>query len=247
MGLTDIAPDAPTWGWLGGSFDPPHLGHLALAHAAKLALALDRIQLMPTGQSWQKQAEQASSAIRRADNTQRLTMLNCLIANADRSYFDIDTREIERFEASKQPTYSIDTVKDLALEHPEKRRVMILGADQLRNLASWKHYDQLLDYVHLAVTTRPGFGLQDLPIAVEALVQAHGCDHLPRNSHGRIVFFSMSPVPISSTMLRAEFAAAASLPKDRIGENLESATLERFLGRPLLDYIRDQGLYCPSK
>ncbi|MBM3339921.1 MAG: nicotinate-nicotinamide nucleotide adenylyltransferase, partial [Betaproteobacteria bacterium] len=51
MGLTDIAPDAPTWGWLGGSFDPPHLGHLALAHAAKLALALDRIQLMPTGQS----------------------------------------------------------------------------------------------------------------------------------------------------------------------------------------------------
>lgn len=210
-----------------------------------LALGLDQLRFMPTGQSWQKQIEQARSSLQRADKTQRLAMMSCLLSMIDRSRFDIDTREIERFERSGEPTYSIDTVKELARDHPDKRRVMILGADQLRNLSSWRDYDRLLDHVHLAVTTRPGFGLQDLPAPVEKLVQQYGCDHLPWTSHGQIVFFAMSPVPTSSTMLRQEFALSATLPEDRVGEKVESAALERYLGKPLLDYIREQGLYRP--
>jgi nicotinate-nucleotide adenylyltransferase len=210
-----------------------------------LALGLDQLRFMPTGQSWQKQSEQAKSSLYRADQNQRLTMLGHLISTTDRSRFDIDTREIERFERSGEPTYSTDTVRELARDHADKRRVLILGADQLRNLASWKHYDRLLDCVHLAVTTRPGFGLQDLPEPVERLVQQHGCDHLPRVSHGHIVFFAMSPVPTSSTVLRQAFAVLAKQPEDSAVEKIESAALERYLGKPLLDYIHEQGLYRP--
>ena len=79
-----------------------------------LALGLDQLRFMPTGQSWQKQIEQARSSLQRADKTQRLAMLSCLLSMIDRSRFDIDTREIERFERSGEPTYSIDTVKELA-------------------------------------------------------------------------------------------------------------------------------------
>lgn len=245
MGLTRLAVGSPSWGWLGGSFDPPHLGHLALGHAAKLALELDQLRFMPTGQSWQKQSEKLNSLQYRPNTAQRLAMLSSLLSTSDRSFFDIDDREIRRYEVSEQPTYTIDTVKELARDHPDKRRVMIIGADQLRNLPSWKHYDALLDYVHLAVTSRPGFGLQDLPQAVEQLVQQFGCDHLPWKSHGHIVFFSMSPVPISSTQLRRELATWTSLSEPRLGAHAEAQALKGFLGAPLLDYIRQHGLYRP--
>ena len=246
MGLTRLDYDSPSWGWLGGSFDPPHQGHLALAHAAKLALGLDQLRFMPTGQSWQKQSEQADSRQKRPDTQQRLEMLKRLIPLEDRAHFDIDTREIERFAATHTPTYTIDTLKELERQHADKRRILILGADQLRNLASWKSYQELLNHTHLAVTTRPGFGLQDLPAPVEALVRDFGSDSLPWTSHGRIVFFAMSPVPMSSTLLRTELAAVQTLSADRLGASFEAATLERFLGKPLLDYILDQGLYRPA-
>ena len=246
MGLTQLTPDSATWGWLGGSFDAPHQGHLALAHAAKLALGLNRLRFMPTGQSWQKQSERAESGQRRPSTLQRLEMLKRLIPENERSFFDIDMREVERYASNPAPTYTIDTVQELAYQHPDKRRVLILGADQLRNLASWKSYEALLNYVHLAVTTRPGFGLQDLPDPVEALVRNFGSDSLPWSSHGRIVFFSMSPVPMSSTLLRMELASVMWQPETRAGARVEALTLERFLGKPLLDYILEQELYRPS-
>jgi len=246
LGLTRLAdPQVASWAWLGGSFDPPHLGHLALAHAAKLALGLDRLSFLPTGQSWQKQATRASSPLRQPSAAQRVAMLEHLIPRVDRSVFTIDTREIERFEKTKQATFSIDTVRELALQYPHERRVLILGADQLRNLASWKSYDALLDYVHLAVTTRPGFGLRDLPEPVDELVRRYGRDSLPSSKQGHIVFFSMSPVPISSTLLRQELALWLAQTQGRATTGTEWATLERFLGKALLDYIEEHRLYGP--
>jgi nicotinic acid mononucleotide adenylyltransferase len=99
--------------------------------------------------------------------------------------------------------------------------------------------------VHLGVTGRPGFGLQDLPETVEQLVQQFGCDHLPWKSHGHIVFFSMSPVPISSTLLRRELATWTTLSEPRLGAHVEAQALRGFLGEPLLDYIKQHGLYRP--
>jgi len=189
--------------------------------------------MMPTGMSWQKaHAGAVPGAVPGATPAQRMRMLACLIPDADRDWLAIDPREVRRFEADAQPTYTIDTLCELARDYPGTRRVLVIGADQLRNLATWKDYHRLLEHAHLAVTTRPGAGLHQLPAAVEELLRSHGRDHLGEDTAGSIVVFAMPPVPVSSTDLRRDLA------RDR-------APVE-FLGRVLLDYIREEGLYRGS-
>jgi len=214
---------------VGGSFDPPHLGHLALARSARVALGLDRVWMMPTGMSWQKAQTRDEAS---ASPAQRLAMLERLIPDPERAWLDVDPREVRRFAADAQPTYTIDTLRELAQEYPDTRRVLILGADQLRNLATWKDYEGLLNHAHLAVTTRPGFGLRQLPPVVEGLLRDYGSDHLGACTSGSIVIFAMPPVPVSSTDLRRDLAR-------------NTAPVE-FLGAALLDYIREEGLYRGS-
>jgi len=182
--------------------------------------------MMPTGMSWQKAQ---SRVVAQATPAQRLEMLERLIPKQEGDWLGIDPREVKRFETDAQATYTIDTLRELATEYPQTRRVLIIGADQLRNLATWKEHEKLLDHAHLAVTTRPGFGLQELPPAIDALLRDYGSDHLGEGAAGSIVIFAMPPVPVSSTDLRRDLAR-------------NQAPVE-FLGTVLLDYIREAGLY----
>lgn len=192
-------------GLLGGSFDPIHVGHLALARAAQQGLALDGIVFMPTGQSWQKTHQRTAPR-------HRLAMTRIAIGNAARpqDQWRVDDREVLR----DGPTYTIDTLIELRAELTASTAIVLLmGSDQLRNLATWHRYEELLSYCHIAATRREQIALADFPAPVEALLATHGRDALSNHPSGNIVFFRMPAVPVSSTRLRAGLAAGESFPE----------------------------------
>lgn len=182
-------------GLLGGTFDPIHIGHLALARAACEALRLDEMRLIPTGRSWQKDGATASSE-------QRLEMAR--LAIGDTPGWSVDDRELRRV----GPTYTVDTLRELRVETgPDSALVLVLGSDQLHNLATWHRYRELLTFAHIAATQRGMRRLAEFEPEVEALLVAHGRDALPDDeAAGSIVFFRMPPVPVSATALRAAFS-----------------------------------------
>lgn len=209
-------------GLLGGSFDPIHVGHLALARAAQTALNLSGLIFMPTGQSWQK-------AHQRTPGRHRLAMVQAAIESARGAELGwrADDREVLR----DGPTYTVDTLADLRAElAPETPLVLLMGSDQLLNLATWHRYQELLDYCHIAVTQREQIRLQDFPAPVEALLASHGRDALSDRPAGEIVFFRMPAVPVSSTRLRAGLAAGESFPEllpQGVGEYIDQHRIYR--------------------
>jgi nicotinate-nucleotide adenylyltransferase len=207
-------------GVLGGTFDPIHVGHIALARSAQVALGFDEIRFLPTGISWQK-SDTATPA------SDRLEMVR--LAVAGRPGFVVDDREVRRAGNS----YTVDTLQELRREVGDHAMlVLLLGSDQLRNLATWHRYRELLQHAHIAVTRRERVSLARLPEAVEALVEEHGCDALPDRPGGSIVFFGMPFVPVSATRLREQL-----LEGDRPAELLPGV---------VLDYIDRHGLYRPA-
>jgi nicotinate-nucleotide adenylyltransferase len=206
-------------GLLGGTFDPIHIGHLALARSARTALALDETRLIPTGRSWQKDAARATSA-------QRLEMARLAVASLPPDEgFMVDDREVRR----DGPTYTIDTLIALRTEVGDAALVLVMGSDQFRNLPSWHRWAELLDHAHIATTRRERIGLEDLPGPLEALVARCGRDALADAPSGSIVFFTMPPVPVSATALRAQLGRG-----EKPSELLPPA---------VLDYIGSQSLY----
>jgi nicotinate-nucleotide adenylyltransferase len=143
----------------GGSFDPPHNAHLALArHALTLA---DEVRWIPAGQPWQK-----SRAMTPA--THREAMVRAAIA--DETRFELDRRELLRPGAS----YTLDTVRELQQEQPGRDWLLLIGADQYANLHTWRDWPELLARVTLAVARRPG-----VTVAPDAAVAAHPHTMLP--------------------------------------------------------------------
>ena len=182
-------------GFVGGTFDPPHVGHLALARAARDAYALDEVRLVPTGRSWQKAAAGASSP-------QRLEMTRLMLRDLPASErLAVDDREVRR----DGPTYTVDTLRELRAElGPEPALVWVIGSDQLRNLHTWHRWRELFEHGHVAVTQRERVPLSDLPAEVEAELAARGRPALPDAPSGAIVLFTMPPVAVSATALRAQ-------------------------------------------
>lgn len=213
-------PAATRIGLFGGSFDPIHVGHLALLRAAEVALGLSRILLIPTGRSWQKSGQQTPSE-------HRLAMTRLAVQGVDR--WEVDEREVRR----DGPSYTVDTLHSLRAElGPDAVLVLLLGSDQFHNLPTWDRHAELFELANLAITRRDQVALRDFPAPVEALLDKHGRDALSGSPAGELVFFSMPAVPVSSTRLRHALAAG-----EPVTELLPSA---------VLDYIRHNGLYRPT-
>lgn len=174
----------PEIGLLGGSFDPVHRAHVALAQAAREALALARVELLPAARPWQRGALRATAH-------DRVHMLR--LACEDHPYLRVNTAELERPGA----TYTIDTL--LALPR-EARYTWILGADQLENFCTWHRWREILERVRLAVARRPGTTLTPPAELADAL----GADGL------YVIPFAAQD--ISSTDIRTRLATG--LPVD---------------------------------
>jgi nicotinate-nucleotide adenylyltransferase len=130
-------------GILGGTFDPVHNAHLAMARAALAALALERILWMPTGAPRYRAPARASGA-------QRVAMLRLALQGEPR--YAIDEREL----APGHSGYTVDTLKSLAF-----RPVLLLGGDQYAKLESWHRWREVLELAEIAVFARPGFAAGD--------------------------------------------------------------------------------------
>ena len=127
-------------GLLGGTFDPPHIAHMAVAEAAFRQLRLDAIWLVPAGSPWQKEG----SVITPAEHRWAMTVA----AVEGIPYMKGDDREVVR----PGPTYTFDTVSSLA-DHDV---TLILGADAASRIDSWHRSTELQEMVSIAVAPRPG-------------------------------------------------------------------------------------------
>lgn len=216
-------------GILGGSFDPVHVGHLALGRAAVEALALDRMIVIPTGSSWQKsaRADAQTSASHRLAMT-RIALEPLAASRAGGCDWEVDDLEVRR----SGPSYTIDTLQELRNRlGVDTALILVLGSDQVRNLATWHRWTELLGLAHIAATQRERVALSDLPEPVERLVNERGCQSLPDTPAGSIVLFRMPAVAVSATGLRAQLARG-EMPEELLPPGIPG-------------YIRRHQLYQP--
>ncbi len=136
-----------TLGILGGSFNPPHRGHIELARHALGELGLSRVLLMPAHVSPGKPVEQETN---RAHPEHRLQM--CRLAAVGVEAIEACPLEIER----EAPSYTVDTLRALHDEHPDTALTFILGADVASTLPTWHEAAALPALAHFAVALRVG-------------------------------------------------------------------------------------------
>jgi len=139
-------------GIFGGSFDPPHIGHLIVADDAAAALSLDRILFVPVGTHPLKQARIE------APGDLRLEMVEA--ATAASESFEPDGRELQR----PGPSYTVDTVSELQAENPDADLFLLVGADVVAEFHRWRRLHEIASRARIAVMSRA-----DAP-AVEASV-----------------------------------------------------------------------------
>jgi len=149
-----VSPTAPPEriekvGILGGTFDPVHVGHLMDACAARHQLGLDRVLVVVARDPWQKQGRVVAPA------EQRFEMLTAALDG-------VDGLEASRIELDRSgPTYTIDTVEELAA--PDRELVLIMGSDVAVALDSWHRVDELRELVTLAIVDRDDVSIPDPP------------------------------------------------------------------------------------
>lgn len=132
-------------GVLGGTFDPVHIGHLAVAVEARAALGLARMLLMVANQPWQKTG---TRAVTPAED--RLAVVEAAVA-------EVEGLEASRLEIDRGgPSYMVDTAAELARAHPGAELFLVLGSDLVGDLHTWERHRDLCRLVTLAVVGRPG-------------------------------------------------------------------------------------------
>jgi nicotinate-nucleotide adenylyltransferase len=135
-------------GVMGGTFDPIHTGHLLAASEVSFRLGLDHVVFVPTGQPWQKQDRQVSTA----EDRYIMTVLA-----TDRSDFDVSRVDVDR----AGPTFTADTLRELHDLYDPADLYFITGADTLAGLPTWERADVVLDLARMVAVTRPGHVLAE--------------------------------------------------------------------------------------
>ncbi|HYZ90384.1 MAG TPA: nicotinate-nucleotide adenylyltransferase [Myxococcales bacterium] len=174
------------FGLFGGTFDPPHTGHLIAAQDAALALGLDRVLFVPAAVPPHKQHRTITPA------EFRLQML--ALALSDDTRFTLDPVELER----PGPSYTVDTLRELRRRLPGEW-TLLLGADQYAEFATWREPEEVLRLATVGVLERAG----TLPRSAPSTVPAEARDGVVR--------VSVTRVDISSTAIRQRVAAGVSI------------------------------------
>lgn len=131
-------------GILGGTFDPVHYGHLLMAETCREQLQLSEVRLMPAGSPPHKPDRKITDGHARAD----------MLALAVSGYpeFVIDRRELRR----KGPSFTVDTLREIKEQFPEAEIFLIIGADSLKDLASWREPETIMQLATVVAVNRPG-------------------------------------------------------------------------------------------
>jgi nicotinate-nucleotide adenylyltransferase len=178
----------------GGSFDPPHVGHVALPAAVARAIEADGVVYIPAGRAPHKLDQ------RQTDPHHRLAMLRLALAPGscpDAPGTLIRTDEIDRVEDGR-PSYTVDTLEAFAEElHPDATMRLLIGVDQVRIFDSWREWRRVIELAEPVVMRR---GDEPRP---------QGDSGLPPEWENRVV--DVPAVDVSSTEVRRRVAAGASL------------------------------------
>ena len=191
--MSDGGPGSGATGILGGTFDPIHIGHLAIAEEARDALGLVRVLFVPTGVPVHKPGRPVSSA------EDRVAMVAAAIA--DNPAFALSRAEVDR----PGPSYAVDTLEALAAEirarGGEPDLVFILSSEAYAGLPTWRRPERILELCRMAVVPRPGTDPVD-PDAMARLVP--GADR-------RTIVIDGPRLAVSGSVLRARVAAGRSI------------------------------------
>jgi nicotinate-nucleotide adenylyltransferase len=180
-----VAPaDRRSVGVLGGTFNPPHLGHLAIARDARRELGLERVVLMPARMPPHKPDVADPGA------EHRLHMCRLLIDGEDG--LSVCALEIER----DGPSYTVETLKAIHAGHPDLELTFVVGADTARTLPAWREPEQVLALAEFAVAARAGTEREAVLESIAGLGRA-----------GEIRFLTTPLLEVSSSMARERVAA----------------------------------------
>src|SRR4051812_37747583 len=144
-------------GIMGGTFDPIHHGHLVAASEVESLFGLHEVIFVPTGEPWQKSARTVSPAEHR--------YLMTVIATASNPRFWVSRVDIDR----AGPTFTIDTIRDIAGLRPGAGLHFITGADALAQILSWKDAEDALAMAKFVGVTRPGYELSDAHLPTDTV------------------------------------------------------------------------------
>ncbi len=173
----------PRIGILGGTFNPPHIGHLVCAQDACDQLDLDEVLLMPVHRPPHKEAG--------GDPGPAARLMMCELAVAGDERLRASSLEVDR----GGPSYTVDTLRSLHDRSPEDELTFIVGADMARSLGGWREPAEVLRLARLAVAGRDGASAAEVERAVA-----------PWHDGSRLAFFDMPRIDISSSMVRARIA-----------------------------------------
>jgi nicotinate-nucleotide adenylyltransferase len=169
-------------GVFGGTFDPPHIGHLVLAESAREQLALDMVLWIPAGDPWRKQEQLVTAA------NHRVQMVKLAIEG--NPAFELKTVEVER----EGPSYTVETLQTIEDEHAGARLFLLLGEDALADMPNWRSPEEIARLSTVAVAGR---GQGRAPVASLA--------------GQRPITIEMPAIDVSSTAIREKATAGQSI------------------------------------
>jgi nicotinate-nucleotide adenylyltransferase len=177
-----VVAGARSIGILGGTFNPPHYGHLALARHAQAELGLDRVLLMPANSAPHKGEESDPGPERRLEM--------CRLAAGGEAGLEACALEIER----GGPSYTVDTLRAIKQSNPQAELTFIVGADMARTLPAWREPGALVELAGLAVAEREDTGREEVLRALSPLGT-------------RVTFLAMGMLEVSSSQVRERVKA----------------------------------------
>ena len=169
---------------MGGTFDPIHHGHLVAASEVADRFDLDEVIFVPTGRPWQKNDRSVSPPEDR--------YLMTVVATASNPRFSVSRVDIDR----GKPTYTVDTLRDLARQHPGDELYFITGADALGSILGWQDWQELFGLARFVGVSRPGYELE----------ADHLADYLARLPRDVLTLVEIPALAISSTECRRRSA-----------------------------------------
>ncbi len=216
--------------FFGGTFDPPHCGHIAIARAAIRRLALDQVLVAPVG------TQPLKAGLAHSSFEDRLAMVRLAVAGEPR----LVASSVDAPLTDGQPNYTFDTLRRLHSQlEPTDTLFCLLGADSFLTLKSWHRCAELLVLCDFIVAGRPGFSLQDVHAALPEGVESTGerreagytCLTLcgPSDHSSELFLLPDLDQDISATEIRAVLA--------------EGSTPQTAMPSAVADYIRIHGLY----
>lgn len=176
-------------GIYGGTFDPIHFGHLRTALEVKIFFNLSELRLIPCSRPAHRESPLTSAK-------NRLDMLSLAVKSSQDLV--IDRRELDRDGYS----YMVDTLKSIKQEQPSQTLLLFIGTDAFDGLMSWYCWQQLFDYAHVIVITRPNYSQKSLNSTVLSSKITDNYQCLKQQQQGYLFFQTVTQLDISATAIR---------------------------------------------